>query len=95
MKILQIVPYFYPSSYGGTQRIVYELGCHLSRAGHDVTVLTTDSFDCDRRISPLDFSNVTKGVGWWETVIGKMHVRYYLNINNRLAFSQRLFWSFP
>ena len=91
MKILQIVPYFYPSSYGGTQRIVYELGSHLSRAGHEVAVLTTDSLNHDHRIYPHDSSSVTKGVGWWETVIGKMHVRYYLNINNRLAFSQRLF----
>lgn len=41
MKILQVIPFFSPK-YGGTVNSTYILSKGLSKAGHDVTILTTN-----------------------------------------------------
>ncbi|AXV38911.1 glycosyltransferase [Methanobacterium sp. BAmetb5] len=41
MKILQVIPFFAPK-YGGTVNSTYILSKELSKAGHEVTILTTD-----------------------------------------------------
>lgn len=44
MRILQVVPYFYPAwTYGGSVRGAYALSKELIKKGHDVTVYTTDA----------------------------------------------------
>ena len=51
MRILHVIPYFYPTlSYGGPPIGVYELSRQLVRLGHEVWVFTTDAFDQKRRI---------------------------------------------
>ena len=41
MKILQVVQFF-SAKHGGSAMVPYEMSKHLHKAGHDVTVLTTD-----------------------------------------------------
>ena len=46
MKILQVIPAFYPAmAYGGTVTVAYHLSRDLVRRGHEVTVYTSDSLD--------------------------------------------------
>lgn len=65
MKILQVIPFFSPK-YGGTVTSTYILSKELSKAGHEVTVLTTD-IDKDKEyiksiekeeVKVLDFSYI-------------------------------------
>ena len=47
MKILQVIQFFSPE-FGGTVNASYNLSLELSRAGHDVTIISTDyGFDKD------------------------------------------------
>jgi glycosyltransferase involved in cell wall biosynthesis len=74
MKIVQVVPYFYPAwSYGGPAKLVYDTSSELTRQGHDVTVYTSDAFDATSRM-PEDKK------------ISDFHVRYFRNLSNWLAF---------
>jgi glycosyltransferase involved in cell wall biosynthesis len=41
MRILQVIPFFSPQM-GGSAEVVYQLSKHLSRRGHEVTVVTTN-----------------------------------------------------
>ncbi len=82
LKILQVVPYFYPAwAYGGIPRVVYELSRELTKMGHDVTVYTTDVLDQDRR---CDQSGK-------ETKVDGITVRYFRNISNSLAYHYQVF----
>lgn len=46
MKILQVIPAFYPAhAYGGTVEVAYHISKELVRRGHEVTVYTSDSLD--------------------------------------------------
>jgi glycosyltransferase involved in cell wall biosynthesis len=82
VKILHIVPYFYPAwSYGGTPRVVYELSRHLVQLGHEVLVFTTDVLDKNHRMGELNKN------------IEGMEVFYFPNISNRLAFKNKIFYS--
>lgn len=48
MKILHVVPYFYPAwGYGGPPKAVYEIAKNQVLLGHDVHVLTTTAFERD------------------------------------------------
>lgn len=79
MRILHIIPYFYPAwAYGGTCRAAWEVARATARRGHEVMALTTDSLDSARRIRPLQ--EVVEGVS----------IRRFANLSNRLAWS-RLF----
>jgi glycosyltransferase involved in cell wall biosynthesis len=53
MRILHIIPYFYPAwAYGGTCRAAWELARALARKGQEVLVCTTDALDSQQRATP-------------------------------------------
>lgn len=82
LKILQVVPYFYPAwAYGGVPRIAYELSKELVRRGHDVTVYTTDVFDRNSRHE----------VAGGQAVVDGIKVHYFKNISNLLAYDYQIF----
>lgn len=79
MRILHIIPYFYPAwAYGGTCRAAWELARATARRGHEVLAYTTDALDSRRRASPP--REVVEGVA----------IRRFSNLSNRLAWG-RLF----
>ena len=83
MKILQIVPYFYPAwSYGGPAKLVYDTSCFLAASGHQVTVYTSDAYDAERR---LPFNQ--------RVSIPNLSVRYFRNIHNLLAYRYNIFFT--
>lgn len=52
MKILHVIPYFYPAwAYGGPPRAVYEIAKRQVGLGHDVTVLTTNALEQNEVLS--------------------------------------------
>lgn len=72
MRILQVVPHFYPAwSFGGIARVVYEISRQLAERGHDVTVHTTNA------LAPKINFKAAKG----EYQIEGMKVRYYRNLS--------------
>jgi len=82
MKILQIIPYFYPAwSYGGAPRNTYGLCKELVKRGHEVTVFTTDVLDARNRIK--------------ETleIVDSIDIRRFRNLNHSVAFHHRIFLS--
>jgi glycosyltransferase involved in cell wall biosynthesis len=82
LKILQIVPYFYPAwAYGGIPRVVYELSKELVRRGHEVTVYTTDVLD---QVSRCNMSGK-------EAVVDGIKVRYFRNLSNTMAYAHQVF----
>ena len=71
MKILQVVPHFYPAwSFGGIARVVYETSRQLVERGHDVTVHTTNALD-----PRTNFKAARR-----EYQIEGMRVKYYRNL---------------
>lgn len=79
MRILHIIPYFYPAwAYGGTCRAAWELARAVARHGHEVIACTTDALDAYRRANPS--VEVVEGV----------EIHRAPNLSNRLAWS-RLF----
>ena len=73
MNLLHVIPYYAPAwAYGGSVRAATELTRALARAGHRVTVLTTDT------ISPSERASVLR-----ETLDGVEVVRVR-NLSNRL-----------
>ncbi|MBN1160861.1 MAG: glycosyltransferase [Dehalococcoidales bacterium] len=82
MKILQVIPYFYPAwSYGGPPRSTYGLCKELVKRGHEVTVFTTDALDRHKRIEKKQ--EKTEGI----------EIRRFRNLNNYIAFRHRIFLS--
>jgi glycosyltransferase involved in cell wall biosynthesis len=82
LKILQVVPYFYPAwAYGGIPRVASELSRELVRKGHDVTVYTTDVLDRDSRCAQ----------DGKEASFDGAKVFYFKNLSNRLAYDYQLF----
>ena len=82
MKILQVIPYFYPAwSYGGPPRNLYGLCKELVKRGHEVTVFTTDALDGQNRIKDRQ-----------ETADG-IEIRRFRNWSNYIAFRHRIFLS--
>ena len=76
-----MTPYFPPTwAYGGIPRIVYGLGTALVRQGVDVTVLTTDAFDGERRCD-LPHDREVNG----------MRVVSTPNLSNHLAYRHQFF----
>ena len=77
MRILHIIPYFYPAwAYGGTCRAAWELARALVRHGQQVVVFTTDALDAQQRIGPA-----------FEVVEG-VEIHRGANLSNRLAWSR-------
>jgi len=82
LKILQIVPYYYPAwAYGGIPRVVYELSTELTRRGHRVSAFTTDVLNQYQR-SP--YSGITAN-------INGVQVSYFRNLSNRLAYGHQIY----
>lgn len=82
MRILQVIPYFYPAwTFGGPVRAVYELSKELVKKGHDVTVYTTDALtgNSTQKSRFLDVNGV------------KVH--YFRNVSNALAYDHKIFLS--
>jgi glycosyltransferase involved in cell wall biosynthesis len=51
MKILQVIPYFYPAwRFGGPVRVAYDISRKLVERGHSVTVYTSDILDAQTRV---------------------------------------------
>jgi len=81
MKILQVVPYFYPAwSYGGIPRVSYHLSVSLAQLGVEVEVVTTDAHDEKKRRNELDF------------MINGVLVRAYRNLSNHMAYHWQFFF---
>lgn len=57
MKILQVIPFFSPK-YGGTVNSTYILSKELSKAGHEVTILTTDIDHDDGYVNSIEREGV-------------------------------------
>jgi len=77
MKILQMIPAFYPAmAYGGTVNVAYYLSKELAKRNHEVTVYTSDTLDKDRR-QKENFA-----------AIDGINVYYFKNISNRLAWAR-------
>lgn len=84
MKILQVVPYFYPAwAYGGPAKLVYDTSRYFAKHGNDVTVYTSDSYDEKNRM-PSDK---------YVTNIPRLKIRYFRNINNNLAYVYNIFFT--
>jgi glycosyltransferase involved in cell wall biosynthesis len=82
MKILQVIPAFYPAhAYGGTVEVAYRISRELVRRGHEVTVYTSDSLDKYHRLK----SGVSE--------IDGIKVYYFKTLNNRLAWNDRLIFT--
>ncbi|MEE9543272.1 MAG: glycosyltransferase [Thermodesulfobacteriota bacterium] len=82
LKILQVVPYFYPAwAYGGIPRVVYELSRELVKIGHDVTVFTTDVLDDKNRYEDGKLDSDVDGI----------KVSYFKNFSNKLAHDYQLY----
>lgn len=79
MRILHIIPYFYPAwAYGGTCRAAWELARALVRDGQEVVVYTTDALDSHSRAKPA-----------YEVVDG-VEIHRVRNLSNHLSWG-RLF----
>jgi glycosyltransferase involved in cell wall biosynthesis len=81
MKILQITPTFIPSKFGGVKTISFNISRVLANGGHSVTVYTTDAEIGNKR---LIINND-------HTIIEKIQVNYFKNINNIIAYRFRIF----
>ncbi|CAN5269047.1 hypothetical protein BH10PAT2_BH10PAT2_0280 [soil metagenome] len=82
MKILQIVPYFYPAwSYGGPAKLVYDTCEYFVTQGHQVIVFTSDAYDENSRM-PEEL-RVKKEVGF--------SVFYFRNIFNEITYKYNIF----
>jgi glycosyltransferase involved in cell wall biosynthesis len=80
MKILQVVPAYYPAeAYGGSVRLAHDLSVELVRKGHQVTVYTSDTLDKASR-------HKEKCVE-----INGVRVHYFRNISNYLAWHRLIF----
>ncbi len=82
MKILQVVPYFFPAwSYGGPAKLVRDLSLSLIEAGHEVTIYTSDAYDQAFRMpSSLKITNIKR-----------LKIYYFRNLINYLAYKWHLF----
>jgi glycosyltransferase involved in cell wall biosynthesis len=51
MRILQLLPYFYPAwSFGGPVRVLYDISRELVKRGHEVVVYASDAKDLNSRV---------------------------------------------
>ncbi len=79
MKILQVVPYFYPAwAYGGPGKLVYDTSMEFCTRGHEVTVYTSDAYDATSRMPSA--KRVTS-----------FQVHYFHNLSNWLAFHSNMY----
>ena len=82
MKIIYIIPAFYPAKeYGGAPQVAFEMATRLFKKGHDVTIFTTDAKDRSSRVNNTI-----------DTIEGII-IYYFKNISNCLAYKHKLFLS--
>jgi len=73
MRVLQVIPYFYPSwSFGGPVRCVFHISRELAKRGHEITVYTTNAFDTKRNFK----------IRKTRTYIDGIYVHYFRNVFN-------------
>ena len=52
MKILFVIPYFYPAqAFGGPVKVVFDIGKELVKRGHEVVAFTSDAKDLENRLN--------------------------------------------
>lgn len=79
-KILIVTPFFYPAwSYGGPPRVMFDLSTAISADNISVECITTDVFDKKRYKKKTD-------------KINNIHVTYFKNASNYLAYYFKFFW---
>lgn len=84
MKILQIIPYFYPAlNFGGPAKVIFELSRELAKS-HTVTVFTSDAWDSKRRIKENEKITGEK----------RFQVYYFRNLINIFSYNHRIFTNF-
>jgi len=82
VKILQVIPYFYPAwQYGGPVRLAYEMSKRLVQRGHEVIVYTTDALDKHSRLRAQSDTVNVDGV----------KIYRFRNLSNSLAYDHHLF----
>lgn len=89
MKILQIVstpPFAWAT--GGCARVVYELSKELVKRGHDVTILTTDLYEPDKRFPHKANPEFIDGI----RIIRFKYVSNWLAWKNKIYISPGLIW---
>jgi len=89
MKILHVVPYFYPSwSYGGPPRAVYEIAKQQVSLGHEVHVLTTTAFKESEELPvgslTIDGIKVTRLKNMSNLLMWKFHFCTPIGVNSFL-----------
>ncbi len=84
MRIVQVVPYFYPAwRYGGPAKLVYDTSRFFVQLGHLVRVLTTDVYSADSRMPQTQRIKPSP----------RFKVNYYQVLSNTLAHRQKIFLS--
>ncbi|TFF88506.1 MAG: glycosyltransferase family 1 protein [Promethearchaeota archaeon] len=79
MKILYIVPFFTPAwNFGGEVRTSYEMALRLSKKGHQITVITTDLYQLNKKIPSYSYS-----------INENFKIIYFKNLSYKLAFKNR------
>src|SRR3990172_10354693 len=86
MKILQVIPHYFPSTYfGGTPVSCHYLAQNLVKLGYKVDVLTTDVFNAKERYrskgQPEKYANY--------------RIFRFKNFSNRLAYQNRFVTPIP
>ena len=80
MRILLLIPYFYPSlSFGGPVKVAFDAGKELVKQGHEVVVFASDAMDWENR---LDFESSN---------VEGMEVHYLRNTSMFLVKTSNLF----
>jgi len=80
MKILFVIPYFYPAqAFGGPVKVVFDIGRELVKRGHEVVVFTSDAKDLESRLNVE--SDEVEGV----------KIYYFRSLSMSLAKKSKLF----
>lgn len=83
MRILQVVPYFFPAwAYGGPAKLVYDTSVFFADQNNQVTVYTSDAYDSERRMprnKRINHKNIT--------------VHYFKNFHNALTYTYNIFFT--
>lgn len=84
MKILQVIPYFWPAiQFGGPVKVVYEI-CEELAKKHSITVYTSDAYDERSRMSKKKRIERKRN----------FKVYYFKNLFNAFTFRFRLYTNF-
>lgn len=80
MKILHVIPCFYPEwSYGGPVRVAYDITKELVKNGHEVTVYTSDCNPCGSK------------TGVRTAEVDGIHVYYFKNFSKTISRKLKMY----